>query len=175
MKSKTRIRHSLAQGFTLIEFIAVMVVVGVIAVIGGNIFRGAFMAYFGSKDLVQADAQVKVALERMARELKDIRSASATDLPTFTASAITFVDVNGNTIAYALSGTTLNRTLNAGAAQPLADNISSLAFSYLRRDGQTAEPAAGTAANVYYITYRMTVAKTTASQSYRGTVKPRAF
>lgn len=160
-----------AGGFTLIELVAVIIVVGIVAVVGANIMREAVSAYLGGKDVVQADSQAKLAIERMMREIKDVRTPA--DLTTITATTLTFVDINGNTISYVWTAGTqiLTRSLNAGTAQPLADNVSSLAFSYLDRT-----PAVtAVAANVYYITVSFTLTKSSVSVNYRGTVKPRTF
>lgn len=161
-----------ARGFSLIELVVVIVVMGIIAAVGANILGEAFQAYFLGKDTVVADAQARLAIERMTRELRDIRSATAADIPTLTAGSIRFIDVYGNDITYALLGTTLNRTTQPLNTNPLADNISALAFTYLTKDGQT---SAATAATVYYITVTFTVTKSTLSLKYRGTVKPRSF
>ena len=161
-------RH--ARGFTLLEVIITLVIAGVLATIGATLMSSGFRSYFLGRELAQDAAQGTLALERMARDLRTARSAA--DLTTIGASTITFVDVDGNTISYALSAGSVTRSQNGGTAQPLAANVSSLAFTYLQNDGQT---TAASAATVWYIAAAVTVASQNASTTFRGTVKPASF
>src|SRR5437899_112368 len=88
--------------------------------------RRGVVSYFLGRELARDAAQGTLALERMTRDLRTARSAA--DLTTIGASTITFVDVDGNTISYALSAGALTRSQNGGTAQPLAANVNSLAF-----------------------------------------------
>jgi len=159
-----------APGFTLLEAIITLVIAGVLATIGATLMSGGFRNYFLGRELAQDAAQGALALERMTRDLRTVRSAA--DLTTIGASTISFVDVDGNTITYALSAGSVTRTQNLGTAQALAANVSSLAFTYLQNDGQN---TAVTPATVSYITVAVTVASQNASTTFRGTVKPASF
>jgi len=159
-----------ACGFTLIEAIITLVIAGVLAAIGATIMSGGFRNYFLGRELAQDAAQGTLALERMTRDLRAVRSAA--DLTTIGASTITFVDVDGNTITYALSAGSVTRAQNGGTAQPLAANVSNLAFTYLQNDGQTTAAASAT---VWYIAVAVTVASQNATTTFRGTVKPASF
>src|SRR5712692_2206098 len=161
-------RH--ARGFTLIEVIITLVIAGVLATIGATLMSSGFRSYFLGRELAQDAAQGTLALERMTRDLRTARSAA--DLTTIGASTISFVDVDGNTISYALSAGSVTRSQNGGTAQPLAANVSSLAFTYLQNDGQT---TAASSATVWYIAAAVTVASQNASTTFRGTVKPASF
>jgi prepilin-type N-terminal cleavage/methylation domain-containing protein len=157
-------------GFTLIEAIITMVIAAVVATIGATVMSTAFRNYFLGREIVQGSAQGTLALERMTRELRTIRSPA--DLTAMGLSAITFVDAEGKTIAYAQSGGSLTRSENGGAAQSLADNVSALTFSYLKNDGKS---AAGVPGEVWYITVAVTVTSQNTTTTYRGTVKPESF
>ncbi len=166
------------RGFTLVEMVVVMVIIGIIASVGALVLKEVFSTFFAGEDINRGDWQGRVAMERMSRELRDIRFASAADLPTIGANTIRFFDVYGNDITYALSGTTLNRTQAPTGAQPLADNVSALAFTYLDQTGT----GTAVAANVYYIQVQATVTATATgttstvfNATYRTTVKPRNF
>src|SRR5712691_6885689 len=156
-----------ARGFTLIEVIITLVIAGVLATIGATLLSSGFRSYFLGRELAQDAAQGTLALERMTRDLRTARSAA--DLTTIGASTITFVDVDGNTITYALSAGSVTRAQNGGTAQPLAANVSNLAFTYLQNDGQS---TAVTPATVWYIGVAVTVASQNASTTFRGLVKP---
>ena len=157
-------------GFTLIEAIVTMVIAAIVATIGATVISGAFRNYFLGREIVQDSAQGTLALERMTRELRAIRSQS--DLTTMGLNTIAFVDTEGKSIDYALSGGAVTRSENGGAAQPLADNVSALSFGYLKDDGKT---AAATPAEVWYVTVTVTVTSQNATTTYRGTVKPVNF
>jgi len=137
---------------------------------------------FGGKGAIpekitQNDWQGRLALERMTRELRTVRTPTPADLNIGAAGQITFTDFAGNTIVYRQTGNTIERSQNAGAFQPLADNVSTtspLSFSYLRSDGVTPE-SGGVSANVYYLTVSFTVSSANASATYRGAVKPTSF
>jgi len=161
-----------ARGFTLIELIMTLIIAGVLAAMGASLMSSGFRTYFAGRELAQDAAEGTLAVERMTRDLRTIRSATAADIPTMTGTSISFVDVDGNSVAYALAGGSLTRTLNGGAAQPLAANVSSLAFTYLQNDGQS---TAGAATQVWYISVLFTVASQNASSTFRGTVKPVSF
>jgi prepilin-type N-terminal cleavage/methylation domain-containing protein len=161
-----------ARGFTLIELIMTLVIVSVLAAMGSALLGSGLRNYFAGREIAQDAGDGTLAVERITRDLRTVRSATAADIPTMTATALTFVDADGNSVAYALTGGALTRSQNGGAAQPLAANVGSLAFTYLKSDGQS---AAGTAAEVWYISVAFTVASQNASMQFRGTVKPPSF
>jgi len=171
-------------GFTLIEMVVTLLVAAVLFGLGATVISGGFRTYFLGREIAQNDWQGRLALERMTRELRTVRTATNPPIPPGdlninTGGQITFVDFAGNTIVYRQTGNTIERSQNAGAFQPLADNVSTtspLSFSYLRNDGVTAEPVVGGfSTNVYYITVSFTVSSTNVSALYRGTVKPTSF
>jgi len=163
------------RGFTLIEVVITLIVVGVLATIGARIMSTAFQTYFAGREIAQDDAQVRYALERMTRELRTVRSPA--DLTISTQNKIKFVDVANTTISYRLSGTQLQRSQdNETSFQPLAENINTLTITYLRSDGQTAELFSGNPLLVYYISAQLrVVSQGVVDMTYRGTVKPVAF
>jgi MSHA biogenesis protein MshO len=164
-----------AGGFTLIEVVITLIVLGVLATIGARIMSTAFQTYFAGREIAQDDAQVRYALERMTRELRGIRSPA--DLTISTLNKIKFVDFSDTTISYRLSGTQLQRSQdNEANYQALAENINTLTITYLRNDGQTAELFSGNPLLVYYVTVQLrVVSQGVVDMTYRGTVKPAAF
>ena len=125
------------RGFTLIELVLVIMILGIIAAISSKTLSQGFSAYLAGRYVIEADGQARLALERMAREIHVIRSP--TDISTATASPgqLTFNDINGNNITYNLSGSSLMRN-----SQILADGINSLTFSFFDVNGaSTATPS----------------------------------
>ena len=173
-------------GFTLIEMVVTLLVAAVLFGLGATVISGGFRTYFLGREIMQNDWQGRLALERMTRELRTVRTATNLlipippgDLDIATPGQITFINFAGNTIVYRQTGNTIERSQNAGAFQPLADNVSTTSpstFSYLRNDGVTPEPVlGGFSTNVHYITLSFTVSSANASATYRGTVKPTSF
>lgn len=170
------IRRSTAfrpAGFTLIEVVITLIVIGVLATIGATLMSRGFLSYFVGREIARDDAQGRLALERMARELRTVRSTA--DLNIGVANQITITDFDQNVIVYRRNAGTsqLERSQDGGATfQPLADNVSTLTISYLQNDGTT---AAALAANVYYITVLLTIVTSNVNLTYRSTFKPTAF
>jgi prepilin-type N-terminal cleavage/methylation domain-containing protein len=170
------IRHSTAfrsGGFTLIEVVITLIIIGALATIGATLMSRGFLSYFVGREIARDDAQGRLALERMARELRTVRGTA--DLNIGVANQITITDFDQNVIVYRRNAGTsqLERSQDNGATfQPLADNVSILTISYLQNDGTT---AAAVAANVYYITVLLTIVTSNVNLSYRSTFKPAAF
>jgi prepilin-type N-terminal cleavage/methylation domain-containing protein len=150
-----------APGFTLIEFIVVIIIAGVVFSVMGPLlflgFRASKLQYTWSG----VTGQGRAALSRMTRELRNIRSNSSTNLSSMSANTITFIDLDGNQITYSLSNGNLMRGANI-----LAQNTSGLTFAYYDANG--AVTAVST--NVQYVGLVFTVSDGTVSETYRDDV-----
>jgi prepilin-type N-terminal cleavage/methylation domain-containing protein len=122
MKSKKR------QGFTLIELIVVILLVAIISIGVASLLNQGFQAYSSGKNLINADWETRVALERMSREIRSIPSTNS--IITAQPGVFNFIDNYGNNIAYQLSSTQLMRN-----SQVLADSVQNLAFTYYANNG----------------------------------------
>lgn len=119
------------RGFTLIEFIIVIVILAVLSVITLPIIQAGFNGYFVQRDLVDANWQGRLALSRMARDIRNIPSVGNISLAS--GSQFTFQDNTNTTVDYTLSGTTLQRNAIA-----LANGIGSVTFDYYNSSGAVA-------------------------------------
>ena len=112
-------------GFSLAELLVVMAVLSLMLAGLLAVQMQGQSSYLMGASRVEAQQNGRVALELMVRELRSAQSvtaiASATDM--------TFVDENGVTIQYQLSGTTLNR-ISAGTSTPLIGGVTSLTLTY---------------------------------------------
>jgi prepilin-type N-terminal cleavage/methylation domain-containing protein len=157
-------------GFSLVELIVVVVVLGIVASMGAVVIRDGMLGYLRGREITSADWQGRLALERIARELRDAAPSSA-GVANITAascgsSTFAFSDINATSISYTQSTTTLLRN-----GQPLADNVTGLRFYCLQSNVQ----ATTTPSEVYYVTVSMVVSTENTSATYRSTVKPRNF
>ena len=175
-------RH--AHGFTLLEMVLVIILVGIVFGFGSVLLGKVFSSYSLKQDISDADWQAKVALERVARELRAVRSATAADLAFPSASEIRFVDSDGNNVCFYLNAGQLARAENT-PVQPcgttnrraVADNISDLRFRYWDNTGAEIMPPAPPASvtTVYYITVQLSVAGGPYNATFRTNVRPRNF
>ena len=180
MRPATRLTR--APGFTMVEMIIVIVIMGAIFAVGSLVFGRAFESYALTRQTANVDWQGRVAMERMTRELREIRSATATDLAISATSTdpIYFYDADGNPVCFVLSSGSLRRGVDAPGAgscasslQPLADNVTAngLNFYYYQNDGT----ATSAPSEVFFITVTLAITEGGISETYRVTVQPRRF
>ncbi len=156
------------RGFSLIEMIIVIVIVGIVFAIGASILAGGFANYSGSERISSAAWQARVALNRIDRELRMVRSPG--DL-TVGANALTFTTLRGTSYSYTLSGPLLEQSVNGGTPQVLARDIGQFSVQYWQNDGTT--PA--TAATVRYVGVALTVTGTETQIDYQILMDMRDF
>ncbi len=119
------------RGFTLTELMVVAAVLGMILAAVVLVQQQGQQAYIFGSHRVEVQQNNRAALELMVRELRSATSITAVPVPS--ATQLTFLDENGNTIQYQISGAILNRTVTvAGTATPtpLIGGVNSLAMTY---------------------------------------------
>jgi prepilin-type N-terminal cleavage/methylation domain-containing protein len=121
------------RGFTLAELLVVIAILGLmLAGLVSVQMQGQDTYLIGSRR-VEAQQNARVALELMVRELRSAQSMTA--IPS--ATNMTFVDENGATIQYQLSGAVINRT-TGGVTTPLIGGVQTFALTYFSTyDGST--------------------------------------
>jgi prepilin-type N-terminal cleavage/methylation domain-containing protein len=113
------------RGFSLAELLVVMAVLGLMLTGLFVVQKQGQDSYLMGASRVEAQQNGRVALELMTRELRSATSVTAVS----SATDMTFVDENGVTIEYQLSGTTLNR-IAAGVSTPLIGGVTTLTLTY---------------------------------------------
>lgn len=124
MRKRDSVAPGAAAGFTLIELIAVIVILGVVAGLGSSLLVEIVDAWALYKDQRELAESATMSMDRMVREIRRAVSISSAD-----DSDLQFMVIGGDSISFDLSGTTLRRTLN-GTANGLAANVDSLTFTY---------------------------------------------
>ncbi len=154
------------RGFTLLEMVMVIVILGIIIGMSSSLLTQGLNAFPTGENIVNANWQGQIAMERMSRDILLIRSP--TDITTTASNNLAFTDMNNNTISYALSGTSLNLTEN-GNTSILADGVQSLTFNYFDKNGtSTATPAL-----VRLITVSINITQNNASYTLTTGIYPR--
>lgn len=135
MKVRQKASHSSTRGgFTLIELVASMTVLSVIALVAANVIMESMRVYARAVPAMDASYKSNLALRTMLRDIRDLDDLGS--ISTFGNTAFTFQDSNDTTVAYLLSGGRLTRN-----GDLLTDDVTSLTFSYLQKDGTTASDA----------------------------------
>lgn len=122
------------QGFTLIETIMVIALLGIVAAIIAIPLSQAVKGWFQSTSREGVSQSGRIAIERMTREIRNTarKSDNTPCISTATATSLSFSDLSGNltlcnsvTFSWAGAGNPVVR-----GADILADNVSSLNILY---------------------------------------------
>lgn len=159
------------KGFTLIELVITMVLIGIIAYIVATALSTGITAYFTTDFRKEALDQARIAMERITREIRNVRSSA--DITTADATTFTFTDVSGTPISFALSGGNIDRT--SVTTNTLATGISSASiFTYLLSTGATTQsPIPAEIPLIKRIKIDITATKNTESVTLQSEVWPR--
>lgn len=129
-------------GFTLIELIMVIVIVGIIAGVMTPFAANSFRYWALTRSERDAIFSSRLALNRMVREIRQIKNVAS--ITTFTATQFAYTDINNNTMNFQQSGNSLLRIYN-GASNELSNKLQSsggLTFTYLDTNGAVTAVAA---------------------------------
>ena len=164
-----------AKGFTLIEMVIVIVLVGILATIAATIIMQGIRAYSDEQYRSDAHYQARFAMERMAREIRESRSNTAADIPAMTGTTLRYNDINGVQMGFRLNAGNIERTEDNGATwQTLAVNITGPGgniFTYLDKTGAVTAAAA----SLWLVQIQFTATQGTESIDMQTTVHPRNF
>jgi len=163
------------KGFTLIELIIVITIIGIIAGVVGFILFGAVDAWtfkFNRADLL---ADGRLAVNRMVREIREIKDDDS--VTTASSSEFRFTNAGNVDITYNLSSTVLNRTADS-VTNVLAEDVSSLTFTYYDScaSGATSiTPTVGANTNIRRVLIGLTLTKNGENVYVRSQSVPRNF
>lgn len=127
-----------ARGFSLIELIVAIVLLGFLAVTGANMLGDTMNTSYITTNNHSSGSQARYAMERMTREIREIAyGATGYTIGTKTATTFSFTKDNGTVVTLTGSGTTLTLQYSPGTTSTLTDQLGSggLAFTYLDQLG----------------------------------------
>lgn len=170
------------KGFTLIEMVMSMVLLGIVAITAGMLIYQGTRSYEALSDQKEVTQQATLALERVSRELRQMRctvsgnscTPTATDVAVMNASEVRFLNSSSEGRGLRLSGSTLMLRLGTGAGDPeyaLASGLTALTIEYIKADGT----AASTAGEIWTVAVNMSLASGQAALPIKASVHPRGF
>ncbi len=115
------------KGFTLIEIIVTLVLVGILATVAGFGIVEVARGYAAAKENERMAQTARIAMLRISRELMDLDSVTSAG-----ASEIAVTDPHGDRVAIGLSGTEilLDDDTDANGGEILIDRVASFQLEY---------------------------------------------
>ena len=136
-----------SQGFTLLEMVIVLVMLALMTAIAGPYLSNGVQAFNNSAAAVHTLGKLRLASERLVRELREVRrnpAAPANYDISVGAMPLVFTKTDGETVRVNSAAPLLTLaydSVGAGTPYPLSDELNSITFRYLQSDGSTATGA----------------------------------
>jgi prepilin-type N-terminal cleavage/methylation domain-containing protein len=133
-------------GFSLVELIVVIVLMGFLAAVSANLIADTMTASYTATNNAASGSAARYAAERITREVRELAygTTGGYTISTWTSTSFAFtkqdgtvVTITGTPSATPGAGTLTLRYTSVGAAQTLATGVSAFAFSYLDQLGAT--------------------------------------
>lgn len=168
MPARTVAHPTRCAGFTLVEAVMVIVLIGVLAAVGAPmIANGMRLAITAGTDL-DTLSQLRYATERIAREVREVESVaglySITTPVNASGSSLSFTKGDGSGTVVTISAAALPSvtvTYSGVGTAPLTTQATGLQFSYASLDGLPV-----TTSNVRFVDITLTVQNPATSATY---------
>ena len=127
-------------GFTLVELMMVVIILGIISSIGAGVLLQANRYFLMTRTRIDLQKEARAALYVMTREIRQAKSATividrlSTTQPFY--SRITFTTIDGVTMSFQQSGNQIQQVVHGGT-RALSKNLNYLAFTFPRTDDMT--------------------------------------
>jgi len=137
---KSKLKTASNSGFTLIEIIVSLVLVGIMAVVAGMGIVSASRAFIFSRDAAEISQKSQLAMNRLTKSIADWTSLTTSSAPTSTSLTLTRNDIiTGKTVTetYSYSNNTLSLSSTMDGTtvtDVLCDGLTGFKLEYLRSD-----------------------------------------
>jgi prepilin-type N-terminal cleavage/methylation domain-containing protein len=149
------------EGFSLVELVLVIMILGILAAFVGPVLFNAMRSYQGVQSGVATQAKLRYAVERMSRELREIRrqttDAAFLDITGMSATSMAFFKTDGTQVVLSQAGNQVNLAYSTISGM-LTDQVSAFGLTYLQQDAVT---AAASARSIAFIEVSLTLAEGT--------------
>ena len=157
-------------GFTLIEIVITIVLVTILAGIAALIILQGVKAYSDEQSRSDVHYQARLAMERMAREIRHVRSCADITGPVNPSNTLSFTDITGTAVAFSVSGGNLSRGVDI-----LATGITSAQpFRFFDRSGN-ATVSCIAPNDIWFVDISLTAEQGAESLVLNSRVHPRNF
>jgi prepilin-type N-terminal cleavage/methylation domain-containing protein len=162
------------NGFTLIEIVMTIVLVSILAALAAVIILQGVRAYSDEDSRSDIHYQTRLAVERISREARQIRSCNDIIAPANPSNTLSFFDVaSGGAVTFTINAVT--QTLSRGTDILATGITSTRPFQFLKRDGLTPTASCIDPDDIWFINISVTDAKGKQSLPMRTMVHPRNF
>jgi prepilin-type N-terminal cleavage/methylation domain-containing protein len=151
-------------GFSLVELVIVIAILSIVVAGVSQLLTVGFNSYFMGKNIISADWQGRVAIEKMTRDLHLVRSRN--DIVMASSNSFSFISIDGSPISYSQVGSQLIRNTSV-----LAGGVQSLSFQYFDSTGSYLG-ASPVVTNIRYIVISLNVTSNNASYVTNTAVYP---
>ncbi len=118
------------KGFTIIEMIVVMMIIGIVVAMSSTLISAGLRGYFKGVQVSELNQEGSMAMMRMSKELQ-----KAVSFNVINSTQVTFTTVDGATINYTWSAPTLSRSVSV--ARPLARSVTGFSLAYYQSNFST--------------------------------------
>ena len=132
------------RGFTLIEWVISLIVIGILAMVGLPILSSSTRAYSATQEGLSTLSKLRYATERMAREVREVRRNPSLpteyDIAKMSAATFKFTKTDGVEVTLSAAPPVLTLGYSTPAVTPapaLTDRVDTQAFKYYKADGVT--------------------------------------
>lgn len=158
------IRRQQQRGFSLIEVVLSIVILGIVVVVVGEILIQGYKLFTTSQNASKNDWQGLLVMQRFTKDVHNIRSANS--VASIAASTLSFTDMGGTSVTYTQSGSNILRN-----GVILASGVTGMSFNFLDKTGTIT----AVASLVRFISISITLTENNLTQTYTTIVATRGM
>ena len=132
------------RGFTLIEWVISLIVLGILAMVGLPILSNSARAYSATQESLVTLGKLRYATERLAREIREVRRnpllPTEYDIAVLSANTFKFTKTDGVEVTLSAAPPALTLGYSTPVVTPapaLTDQVDTQTFKYYKADGVT--------------------------------------